>query len=152
MERVVPQTDASHSRYFRFLINHKQCTELWDTWEYARVEPAKKEYLAFCDFLIERGDLEAHSRSGEARFVDGVYPAKPDCDAANVVFNGDFEYPVQDGGFDWKIGKAEGVTIGVDTDVKKTGSSSLTASFSGNTNPGVYLAQQVVRKTERTVP
>jgi tetratricopeptide (TPR) repeat protein len=145
MERVVPETYASRSKYFRFLINHKQYSQLWDTWEIRRTwKPANKDYLVFCDFLIERGDLEA-AQPVWAELVENGHPARKERSAANLLYNGDFEYPIHDGGFDWKIGKAEGVTIGVDPEVKKTGSSSLAATFNGKTNPGVYVAQQVVR-------
>jgi hypothetical protein len=145
MERVVPEAYASRSRYFRFLINHKQYSQLWDSWEIRQTwKPANKDYLAFCDFLIERGDLEA-AQPVWSEFVENGHPAKMERGATNLIFNGDFEYPIQDGGFDWKIGKADGVAIGVDSEVKKTGTSSLAACFNGNTNPGVYIAQQVIR-------
>jgi tetratricopeptide (TPR) repeat protein len=144
LEQVLPSQYQLHNRYFRFLMAYKQNRDLSEVWERRDSwKPAQAEHLAYCDFLIEDGRLR-EAADVWTEFIQRNYPGGVARDSSNMIFNGDFEYPLQNGGFDWKIGNADGVQIARDKDIKKSGQSSLSARFSGKTNPGIYAAQQVV--------
>jgi hypothetical protein len=144
MLELLPSQYQFHNRYFRFLMAYKQNTDLSEVWERRDSwRPAQAEHLAYCDFLIEAGRLR-EAADVWTEFIQRNYPGGVAQDSSNMIFNGDFEYPLQNGGFDWKTGNADGVRIVRDKDIRKSGQSSLSARFSGKTNPGIYAAQQVV--------
>ena len=144
LDQLLPAEGQFRNLYFRFLLTHKQTEAISELWERRNSwRPATADYLAYCDFLIETGSLRG-AQSVWTDLISHVYPARRDRDSSNMIFNGDFEYPPQEGGFDWKIGHADGVQVFIDSDVKRSGRSSLAARFNGTTNPGVYVAQQTV--------
>ena len=144
LEQVLPPEYQFRSRYFRFLMAYKQNTGLSEVWERRDSwRPANAEHLAYCDFLIEAGRL-GEAQDVWTEFIQRNHPGSVAQDSSNMIFNGGFEYGLQNGGFDWKIGNAEGVRIARDNDIKKSGRSSLSARFSGKTNPGIYAALQMV--------
>jgi tetratricopeptide (TPR) repeat protein len=143
-EQVLPPDYQFRSRYFRFLMTYKQQAGLSEAWERRDSwRPAQAEHLAYCDFLIETGKLR-EAQHVWTEFIQRNYQVNVARDSSNMIFNGGFEYRLQNGGFDWKIGDAEGVRIARDDAIKKSGRSSLSARISGKTNPGIYVAQQVV--------
>jgi tetratricopeptide (TPR) repeat protein len=144
LENMLPREYRFYNHYFRFLVAYKQSAELLEVWE-ARDSwhPADADYLTYCDFLVETGRVH-EAQDVWAEFVRGNYQKGAAPDSSDLIFNGGFEYRIQGGGFDWKIGNADGVEILVDNEMKKSGRSSLTALFSGKTNPGIYVAQQPV--------
>lgn len=144
LDQLLPAEGQFRNLYFRFLLAHKQTESIAELWERRNSwRPATGDYLAYCDFLIETGSVR-EAQSVWTGLISHVYPARRDQDSSNMIFNGDFEYPPQEGGFDWKIGHVEGVHVFIDSEVKKSGRSSLAARFSGTTNPGMYVAQQTV--------
>jgi tetratricopeptide (TPR) repeat protein len=144
LARLLPPEYQFYSRYFKFLMTYKQSTALSEVWGGRNLwKPANADYLTYCDFLIDTGRLR-EAQDVWTEFIEHVYPVSIVRDSSNMIFNGGFEYPLQDGGFDWKTGNADGVQTLIDKETKKSGRSSLAARFSGKTNPGIYIAQQVV--------
>ncbi|HXX53152.1 MAG TPA: hypothetical protein VEI28_01135 [Thermodesulfovibrionales bacterium] len=144
---LVPADHSFYNRYLAFLMENKLFNEFPEVWKRIRAyNPDRSEYLNYCDFLIALGEI------GEGLALWDDY-AKKFLDVnkrpeGELLWNGDFELPIENGGFDWKIGKADGVRIYRDKDIKWTGFASLNVNFSGNTNPGISLVQQVVPVTQ----
>jgi hypothetical protein len=144
LAQLLPPEYQFYNRYFRFLMTYKQNAALAGVWERRSFwKPLTADYLGYCDFLVESGRLP-EAQGVWAEFIQGLHPGNAPKDPSNRIFNGNFEYPIQDGGFDWKTRTADGVEVFIDKDIKKSGRSSLAARFSGKTNPGIYIAQQVV--------
>jgi Flp pilus assembly protein TadD len=144
LAQLLPPEYEFYNRYFKFLMTYKQSTALLEVWKRRSVwKPANADYLTYCDFLVESGRLP-EAQGVWTEFVQRLHPESASGDLLNMIFNGNFEYPIQDGGFDWKTGKADGVEVFIDKDIKKSGRSSLAARFSGKTNPGIYIVQQIV--------
>jgi tetratricopeptide (TPR) repeat protein len=142
--QVLPEEYPFYNRYFRFLVAYKQHAALGEAWERRKLwRPAHADYLAYCDFLIETGRVP-EAQGVWSELVPHICPSNNVLDLSNMIFNGDFESPLQNGCFDWRIGNADGVLIFADKDIKKSGRSSLAVRFSGKTNPGIYVAKQVV--------
>lgn len=140
---LVPADYSFYNRYLAFLIGNGLLNESTEVWNRMKTyNPERSEYLKYCDFLIASGELGAGLALWDdfaKRFLD--VKNRP---AGEILWNGDFELPIENGGFDWKIGKADGVRIYRDRDIKWTGFASLSMSFDGSANPGISLAQQIV--------
>jgi Carbohydrate binding domain len=144
LTQLLPAEYQFYNRYFKFLMTYKQNQALSEVWGKRNLwNPTNAEYLSYCDFLIESGRL-AEAQDVWTEAVQHLCPSGIAQDSSNMLFNGDFEYTPQNGGFDWKTGSADGVRIFVDRDVRKSGRSSLAATFNGKTNPEIYIAQQTI--------
>jgi len=143
VENLIPRDYAFYKRYFNFLIANKLLNESREVWKKMEsFNPERSTYLGYCNFVIETGEMsEAQTLWDDfvGRFGTGE-SGKP----LGVIWNGDFELPIEDGGFDWRVGKADGVKVFMDKDIRRTGYASLSANFDGKHNPGVYLAEQIV--------
>ena len=140
---LVPADYSFYNRYLAFLIGDGLLNESTEVWKRIKTyNPERSEYLKYCDFLIGSGEVGEGLALWDdfaKRFLD-----VKDRPEGEILWNGDFELPIENGGFDWKIGKADGVRIHRDQDIKWTGFASLSINFNGNTNPGISLAQQIV--------
>lgn len=145
LDNLIPDDYSFYKRYLSFLIGNSLIKESMGVWKRVKTKfnPEKSEYLRYCDFLIGSGELKEALALWDdfIKRFDIVTKNKP---SDEMIWNGDFELPVENGGFDWKIGSSEGVRIFRDRDIKWTGFASLSVNFNGTTNPGVYVARQVV--------
>ncbi len=142
IKNLIPRDYAFYKRYLNFLIANKLLNESREVWKrMASFNPERSTYLGYCNFVIETGEMtEALTLWDDfaGKFGSGV-TGKP-----FIIWNGDFELPIENGGFDWRVGKADGVKVFIDNDIRRTGYTSLSANFDGKHNPGVYLAEQIV--------
>lgn len=143
LERLVPDSYDFHKRYLFFLLSNRLLNESLEAWERTKsFDPERDDYVRFVNFLI---DMKEMRRAGlewgdlVKKFRIAGAPEEP-----NLIWNSDFESPLLNGGFDWRIGRAEGVRIFRDQDMRQKGYASLGVSFSGKTNPGVEIASQIV--------
>jgi len=140
---LIPADYSYYRRYLAFLIAHSLFDESAEVWKRMKTyNPERSEYLKYFDFLIASGAMSDALALWDD-FVKKFYDPKND-QTGGILWNGDFELPIENGGFDWKIGKADGVRIHRDKDIKWTGFASLSVNFSGNTNPGIAIVQQIV--------
>src|SRR6266498_1451012 len=145
LDNLIPDNYIFHKRYLDFLISNNLVDESVDVWRKIRTRfnPDKSEYIVYCDFLIGSGELQKASALWDdfaKKFNIGAKNRAPD----EMIWNGDFEMPMENGGFDWKIGMSEGVKIFRDRDIKWKGLTSLRINFNGKTNPGIIIARQIV--------
>ena len=146
LNNLVPPKYPYYKRYLDFLIARKLLNESIETWKRIKTfNPERSDYLRYTDFLIESGETKEASAVWDdftKRF--NLTEKRP---SGEMLWNGDFELPIENGGFDWKIGTADGVRVFRDRDIKWTGSASLSVNFDGKSNPGISLAYQIVPVT-----
>ncbi len=145
LEDLVPQ-DYSYYKYFlHFLMSNKLTADSSEVWKrLEKFNPDRSEYLRYCNLLIDAGETkEAQTVWDEFEKKFGI-GTRVNRLSDDMIWNGDFEMPIQDGGFDWRIGQSEGVRIFRDKDLRQGGFASLSVNFSGKTNPGLYIARQIV--------
>ena len=144
LKSLVLENYSSYLEYLKFLMANGLVQESEQVWKkMASWNRSRVDYLTYIDFLINSENVEsAYALWGDYTEVFGLVDSGHS--SYNLIWNGGFELPVQDGGFDWRIGKVAGVRVFIDTDMKKIGHASLSAQFDGKANPDVYIAQQIV--------
>ncbi len=147
-ENLVPKKKPFLRQWLGFLIDSGLTQAASPAWsELRRAGPERSDYLGYCGFLIENGRF-LHALAVWNEFLlsgrSGSSPGAELSHKAGQIWNGGFDLPPLERGFDWKIGKAEGVRIFLDRSTKWGGRYSLGASFDGTSNPDICLARQVV--------
>lgn len=147
IDNLLPSEISFYREYLNFLMNNKLYTESAEAWDRMKTfNPERKDYIKYCDFMLEAGELD-NAKTVWNDFLKRFNMTEPDkhlTNHLNVIWNGDFNLPIEKGCFDWRIGKAEGVKIFIDKDIKLSGAASLSAQFDGKHNPDIYLARQKV--------
>ena len=146
-QKLVPPDMQHLQQWLYFLMDSKQQDAAANAWEElletgkekGQAPPSDRDYLRYCDFLIESGKQSDALAVWNALFSQTKITHKP-----GRIWDGGFELPVTEGGFGWRIGKAPGVRIFLDGDIKTAGQYSLSASFDGTSNPDIYIARQIV--------
>lgn len=141
---LIPASYQYYKRYLLYLMSSeriRESGELWNTMKGTQVED--ELLIRYLDFLISRRFYQ------EAEGIWAEYRErrfKEDDSGMNApLWNGSFEYPILNGGFDWKISETKGVDVFVDRDVHILGDRSLGVTFDGMQNPDISVASQVVR-------
>jgi hypothetical protein len=124
--------------YLSYLISKDRLNETYAVWN--RMGEKKIDHedseLRYVDFLLKRGDVDM-----AAVVWNKVFPgAKND----SLVWNGSFENEPVGRGFDWRIGKVEGVKIDFDAAKKTNGEKSLRLKFSGENNVNFSQVSQII--------
>lgn len=144
LKNLVPREYSFYRSHFNYLMNNRLLPEAADAWNLMKtLSPKKEDYVSYCSFLIAEGEfMEAVKVWDE--FAGRIGQALHGWQAGDIIWNGGFELPIENGGFDWRLGHAEGVKVFIDREVRLTGNASLRASFDGRSNPDIYIAKQVV--------
>ena len=140
---LVPADYGFYKRYLTFVMSNKLVGASADAWRMLnKFSTERGDYLQYCDFLIRAGEIKEAQSLWEDFLKRFNISAKRSAD--EMLWNGDFELPIENGGFDWKTGSSDGVRIFIDKDIRWTGFASLSVNFNGKNNPGLYIAQQTV--------
>ncbi|MBM4140579.1 MAG: hypothetical protein FJ242_03665 [Nitrospira sp.] len=144
IKEVVPDSYPYYKRYFLYLISTGRVSESHDLWRTMARFPVEDElFVRYTDFLISRRLYEDAEQTWRD-FVGKKFAGKTE-DQPSLIWNGSFEFDMQNGGLDWKIGKTKGAMPFLDSDIHISGGRSLGVSFDGKHNPDITVASQVVR-------
>jgi hypothetical protein len=143
LNNIVPREYSFYRSHLNYLMNNRLLPESADAWKLMKtLNPKKEDYVSYCNFLIADGELADAVKVWD-EFAGRFGPAAYDRQMGDIIWNGDFELPAENGGFDWRLGHAEGVKVFIDREVRLTGNASLRASFDGRSNPDIYVAKQI---------
>lgn len=117
------------SSYLDHLLSNRlvnESTYLWDFMANNNIAVDTNVIDKYIEFLINN-DLfnEAYSI-----WIEGVSDANSD----NLIWNGDFEFDIENSGFNWRIRSLSEVDISIDTENFFTGNKSLKIEFNGKKN------------------
>jgi tetratricopeptide (TPR) repeat protein len=149
LTNLIPDSYPYYRRYLLYLISADRAEEsksLWKRMEGVRVDD--ELFIRYTDFLISK-HLYKEAENIWKDFIDKRFEAKKE-DQSSLLYNSSFESDILNGGFDWRIGKAEGVRIFLDRDIHILGGRSLGVTFDGKQNPDITMASHVVRVTPKT--
>ena len=144
LKKFLPHSYPYYKRYLFYLISAERVKESNDLWKMMKEVTEEDEvFLKYTDFLISKhsyDEAETIWKDFIGKRVTGKIEDQP-----SLLWNGSFEFKMLNGGFDWKIGEAEGVSIFLDNDTHIRGGRSLGFTFDGKHNPGITVASQMVR-------
>ncbi len=141
---LVPDIYSYRSNYLQYLVATERVREAQESWRAIDKGSLEKDiFIAYVNFLIKN---KLYEEAGDVwkEITKKVEGLESNSDTS-LVWNSGFENEILNGGFDWIIGKTEGVNIFIDESVRMTGSRSLGVTFDGKYNPNIAVAQQVVR-------
>jgi hypothetical protein len=129
-ERILNEivTDEALPDYLYYLILKDKLDETFPVWKRVKGKGTAPNSVAlsYVDFLLLRG------RASEAFSVwGGMYPNEIN---GSLIWNGGFENAPLGRGFDWRIRKADGVTVDFDNIKSFRGNYSLKLEFDGEHN------------------
>lgn len=150
LTNLIPPSYNYYRDYLSYLISHNKLVNAREVWnvisEGQKIE--KGLYLKYIDFLISSSEYSEarHLWISALKYFGDMKNPEPlsgDSGSEDILWNGGFEKVPIGGGFDWRIGKAEGVKIFIDDDIHREGLKSLSMVFDGKHNPDLVAASQV---------
>ncbi len=143
---LVPHSFRFYRDYLGYLMDSNMLDNAVMAYKRMPKDGMNKDiFLRLCNLLIAKGryddamdvwkDLLKTIR-GKTRL------ANPD--GRNLIYNGDLDYDIMNGGFDWRLRKAEGVDVYVDNDIYMAGTRSIGITFDGEHNPDITVMKQIV--------
>lgn len=144
LQNLIPVEYKFYLSYLQFLIRNNLLNEAAGVWEKIKLlNPGRADFLSYCNFILTSGDI-IKALEVWKDFLKKYAVTKVTEQSSDMPWNGGFELPVEDGGFDWRIGGAKGVSMFLDRDIKKAGDVSLGVRFDGANNPEVSIAHQII--------
>ena len=151
LSNLIPPSYNYYKGYLSYLISNNKLVKAREVWNVISEgkEIEKGLYLKYIDFLISNSEysearkfwISALNYFGD---IKNSEPLSGDAGSEDILWNGGFEKVPIDGGFDWKVGKAEGAKIFIDNDIHREGLKSLSIVFDGKHNPDLVAASQVI--------
>jgi len=144
LKNLIPDSYPFYKKYLFYLMNTDRVPESKELWKVIEKKPVEDELLlSYEDFLISK-HLYDDADIIWKEFMFKKFKVKAD-ERQNLLWNGEFDLPVLNGGFDWRISEPQGVDVFLDRDVHVLGKTSLGIAFDGTENLDAVIASQVVR-------
>ncbi len=144
LENVIPDSYEYQSRYLLYLISRNKIPEAEEAWNIIDLEYLDQNvFISYINFLIQQGLYETAGDLWKeiTAQIEGLGIGSD----SSLIWNPGFDNLLLNGGFDWSIREAKGVDVFIDEVIKLTGTRSLGVTFDGKQNPGITIAQQIVR-------
>lgn len=140
---LIPFSYPYYKRYILYLIESDRLNEARSMWEYMKEFQIEDSlYIKYIDFLLNKHQYDDAFNIWKD-YIKKRFGVEEDSDLS--LWNGSFEYDIQNGAFDWKVREVEGVDVYIDRDVKIHGNQSLGITFDGKHNPDITIISQIVR-------
>jgi len=145
LENLVPKDPSALKQYLSYLYeagDKEAAQKAWEKKATFGFKPDSGETLRHIDFLISKGELNEAFRLWKVRLHEEGADASSD---GRLITNGSFETEKNTGGgFDWKIGNANGAEVSCDDSVSFEGKRSLKITFNGKENIDFQQIGQIV--------
>lgn len=152
MNEVLPARAAFAEHYLSYLIIANKLDEARIVW--TRVVESKERFglatgVMYVNALIQRPDLGGASEAWSE--LAARFPAQMNArlTKSNLVIDGDFTFPILNGGFDWRVFPVEGVTVSI-VPANPGASGSLQIEFDGAHNVEYGHVLQFIRVQPKT--
>ena len=148
LQELIPNSLPAEFSYLNYLVAEQRMPEAETLWK--RIAAAPKtfdphEASGYIDTLIKTGRADAAYRAWIDLQGKGLIQAPPGSTNQNLITNGNFEDPLLDMGFGWRIQDVHGVYAGLDTSTFHSPGHSLSVQFTGNQNLNYHQIFQFVK-------
>lgn len=148
MAELIPPQIGTQFSYLYYLLGEDRLPESLAVWKRIAASPETFNAVRANGFLnrllASRMPAEAAQVWSDLRDKGLIKPTYQPT-AQNLVINGNFEDDLLNAGFDWRIGKVEGIQAAVDGATSHSPSHSLRVDFHGKTNLHFAHLNQYVR-------
>ena len=146
LDRTIPDDARAEFILLRVLLDHHASREADRVWQRISSRPQRFDpslAYPYIDSLISAGKVEQASRAWD--YVVRTNPSFPAADASgNLVRDGEFEFPLQAGGFGWRLGAPlYNIHAGIDSSRYHSANHSLSISYDAVAAPDAGVYQMV---------
>lgn len=145
---LIPDNLPAEFSYLNYLVADQRFPEAEAVWKRIAQNPETfdpHEASGYIDTLIKTGRADAAYQAWTDLQAKGLVRTLPAGPNVNLVTNGNFEDPLINMGFGWRIQDVPGVYAGPDTATFHSPGHSLSVQFSGNQNLNYHQIFQFVK-------
>jgi hypothetical protein len=148
LRELIPNDLPAEFSYLNYLLAEQRFPEAEAAWKRIAGNPEKfnpHEASGYIDTMIKTGRADAAYQAWTDLQGKGLIRTSPGGPNQNLIANGDFEDPLLNMGFGWRIQDASGVYAGTDTATFHSPGHSLSVQFTGNQNLNYHQTFQFVK-------
>jgi tetratricopeptide (TPR) repeat protein len=148
LNEVIPPNVATEFSYLGYLVGAQHLPEAHQVWQRIAQSSARfspRQAAGYIDSLnAARQPAEAY-QVWQDLMRKGLIPGANASSGGNLIFNGDFEQPPLNMGFDWRIGDVAGAETSLDDAMFHSGAHAARIEFDGKLNVGYWHLYQFVK-------
>jgi tetratricopeptide (TPR) repeat protein len=148
LHELIPNKLPAEFSYLNYLVTEERFPETEAVWKRIAATPETfdpHEASGYIDTLIKTGRADAAYQAWTDLQRKGLIRTPPGGPNQNLMTNGNFEDPLLNMGFGWRIQKVPGVYAGLDTATFHSPGHSLSVQFSGKQNLNYHQTFQFVK-------
>lgn len=148
LQRLIPNDLPAEFSYLKYLLTVQRFPDAEAVWKRIAANPETfdpHEASDYIDTMIKTGRANAAYQAWTDLQARGLVRTPPGGPNANLITNGNFEDPLLNMGFGWRIQDVPGVYAGLDTATFHSPGHSLSVQFSGNQNLNYHQVFQFVK-------
>lgn len=148
LQELIPNSLPAEFSYLNYLVTERRMPEAEAVWKRIAASPEDfnpREASGYIDTLIKTGRADAAYKAWTDLQGKRLVPTPPGGPSQNLITNGNFEDPLLNMGFAWRIQDVHGVYAGLDTATFHSPGHSLTLQFTGDQNLDYHQIFQFVK-------
>ncbi|HXH50086.1 MAG TPA: tetratricopeptide repeat protein [Terriglobia bacterium] len=150
LQKLIPNSLPAEFSYLNYLTTEQRFSAAEAVWKRIAATPETfnpHEASGYIDALIKTGQVDAAYQVWTGLQGKGMIRTSPGGPNQNLITNGNFEDPLLNMGFGWRIQDVAGVYAGLDTATFHSPGHSLFVQFTGKQNLNYHQLFQFVRVT-----
>ena len=148
IQELIPNFLPAEFSYLKYLVREEKFADAAAVWTRIAANPQTfdpHEATGYIDTLIKTGSASAAYRVWTDLQSKGLIRTPPGGPNQNLITNGNFEDPLLNMGFGWRIQDVPGVYAGTDTATFHSPGHSLSVQFTGKQNLNYHQVFQFVK-------
>ena len=148
LDALIPNSLPAEFSYLNYLLTEQRIPESEAVWKRVAASPETfdpHEASGYIDTLIKTGRADAAYQAWTELQEKGLIRRSPGGPNQNLITNGNFEDPLSNMGFGWRIQDVSGVYAGLDTATFHSPGHSLSVQFTGNQNLNYHQIFQFIK-------
>ena len=148
LRELIPNDLPAEFSYLDYLVGEQKFDEAGAVWKRIAANPGTfdpQQANGYIDTLIKTGLADVAYHVWSDLQAKGLVRKPPGGPNQNLITNGNFEDPLLNMGFGWRIQDASGVYAGPDTATFHSPGHSLSVQFTGNQNLNYHQTFQFIK-------